>query len=420
MTIDDPALPAVRELTGPLAAEVLRPAVTAAGGLLHHASCVHLHYVPGRELVVRYDCDITWGRLRTRDTLLAATAGKAHLPGTLAITAETANATLHASVWRWPFDPVVRGLSIATAPPLLADRVGRIMTGPLSVEVVAYRPTERAVVRVTDGTGRTCYLKVLPPSQVGPVAAKHHLLAAAGVPVPEVLLADETDGLLLLDALTGATLRDRIRSGHPVRLDPSDLIRLLDRLSDVAPAAAPGPARAPRTRDAVAHAGLLAMLVPEHRPLLHSLGEAFEQADAEVERRSGAVVHGDLHESQLIVDDTGAVTGLLDLDDLGPGDPLDDPAVLLGHLEYRVVAMADHSQDTAHLERCIAAVREHLSAIHGTGPLDLTVAAVLVGLATGPFRVQAPRWRALTAAVLSVAQRYATGGSRPEATTVHS
>jgi len=408
MTIDDPALPAVGALSGPAAADVLRPAVVAAGGTLHDATCVQIHYVPGRELVVRYECDISWGPRRGRDTLLAATTAHGPLPGTLAVTAETPSTTLHASVWRWPYDPVLTGLPLAASPAALADHLGHLATGPLRVHVVAYHPTDRAIVRATDGTGRTLYVKVLPPARVGQVAAKHHALGAGGVPVPEVLATDEANGLLVLPAMPGSTLRDRIKSGHPSPVDPSSLAQLVHRVTATPAAAGRAPGRAPRTQDALGHTRLLATIAPGHRATLALLDQRFGAAMADVERRVGPLVHGDLHEAQLFVDDSGTVAGLIDLDDLGPGDPLDDPAVLLGHLEYRSIVTADGSI-RAVLRRLITDLRDRFTPLHGARALDLTIAAVLVGLASGPFRIQTPDWPRLTADVLAVATSYATG-----------
>ena len=49
-----------------------------------------------------------------------------------------------------------------------------------------------------------------------------------------------------------------------------------------------------------------------------------------VGRSDDWVVHGDLYENQVLFD--GATLGLIDLDDLGPGDPLLDAANFCAHL----------------------------------------------------------------------------------------
>jgi hypothetical protein len=52
------------------------------------------------------------------------------------------------------------------------------------------------------------------------------------------------------------------------------------------------------------------------------------------------------------------------------------------------------------------------------GDLARRVAATCVGLATGPFRVQQPHWRAATLRLISLAERWAARAER--ATTVRS
>ncbi len=406
MTIHDPLLPAVGPLTGAGALEVLLPAVTAAGGTLHTSSPTQVHYVPGRELVVRYDCEVTWGARRGRDTILAATTLQGYLPGAVPVAAETADETLEVSVWRWPFDPVVTGLALAVTPASLTKHLDGVLDGPLAVEVVAYRPTERAVVRVTDRHGEAFFLKVLPPDAVDAIAERHRRLRAVGVPAPRVVFTDPGHGFVLIESVNGATLRDRIKRGDAVWPEPVAIADMLDRLATVTIEGAEWGGRATRTHDAPAHARMLASILPGRRDTLAELERLFAGEFTSVERRRGRVVHGDLHESQLFCDDGGALVGLIDFDDLGPGDPLDDPAVLLGHLEYRALTTSDPSV-AATLGPRIAELRRHFGERHDIRALDLTVAAVLVGLATGPFRACAPEWEQLTVAVLDAAHRRA-------------
>ena len=55
----------------------------------------------------------------------------------------------------------------------------------IRLDVVAYRPTERAVVRITTTTGDVlAYLKVVAPDETASIAARHDALVAAGVPAP--------------------------------------------------------------------------------------------------------------------------------------------------------------------------------------------------------------------------------------------
>jgi hypothetical protein len=427
MTIDDLVLPAVADLTGPVAIDVLRPVVEAAGGTLHEARCVQVHYAPGRELVGRYECDVSWPSGRVRETLLAATTRAGPLPGAIAVTAEAPSGPLDVSVWRWPFDPVLTGLSTAVTPALLSEHLAASVGGPVvvprRVEVVAYRPTERAVVRVTDASGSVRYLKVLPPAAVPALVERHRVARTLGVAAPEVLAADAANGLVLLAAISGPTLREHCKAGGAVWPRTGDLAALLARLHDAGDGHGLAAARSSRTVDALAHARFLHAVVPGDRDRLCRIEDRVGDAVAASVARSGPLVHGDLHEGQLFIDAHGAITGLIDLDDLGPGDPLDDYAVLLGHLEYRVCTAPDPLV-ARRLRAGIASLRAPVGVRGGVAPggvaLDRAVAAVLVGLATGPFRSQAPNWPVLTRTVLDTAERYLAGPSRSPAGTTGS
>jgi len=129
-----------------------------------------------------------------------------------------------------------------------------------------------------------------------------------------------------------------------------------------------------------------------------------------VAARSGVVVHGDLHEGQLVVAPDGTVTGLLDIDDLGTGDPLDDHATLIAHLRFRAAGLDPDDPGRRRLHDHVAALHDHAAELVGREAIDVAVASVLVGLATGPFRVQHPGWQARTAAVVADAVSLATSG----------
>ena len=75
----------------------------------------------------------------------ASTTGP--LPGAVPVEALDGEQALVASVWRWPFDPLVPGLERAVTPGRSDDLVGSWVGAGPTLEVVAYRPTERAVVR---------------------------------------------------------------------------------------------------------------------------------------------------------------------------------------------------------------------------------------------------------------------------------
>lgn len=402
MTIADRCLPAVAHLIGADAHDVLDAAVTTAGGVLHRVDVAQVQYRPGSDIVVRYRAGVTWsGAERRSETLFAAARAAAPFADAIPVVADTDDGPLEVSVWRWPHDPVLPGLPVAVTARDLQAALGPldpVIAGPgTRVEVVAFRPTERAVIRVTS-EGGTRYVKVVPPAALSAITDRHHRLAASGLPVPPVVATDQALGLLVMGELAGTTLRDRIKGGLDPWASPDSIDRLLGQLASVPIEDLP-PASS-RLRDALGHAELLRTVAPETTVTLDRITPRIAAA---VHRDDDPTtfVHGDLHEAQVVVDGLGAVTGLLDIDDVGTGHHLADRATLLGHLRFRAL-MALTSPESqaidAYVDELRAAVPE------GDRPeLDLRSAAVLVGLATGPFRIQRPGWRDEVAAVLDLA-----------------
>lgn len=391
MQIVDAAVPAVQHLTGAGATEVLRAAVHAAGGFLHAARPSQVQYRPGTDVVVRYRADVTWadGSRRRAETLLAAASSSGPLPGAIPIETSDGDEQLVASVWRWPFDPMVPGLERAVTPGRTDELVGVWVGQGAALEVVAYRPTERAVVRVTGDDGRRVYIKAVRPTHVHALIERHTRLLAAGLPVPEVLAANPDQGLVVLAERPGTTFRERIKAELPGWPAPAALGALVARLQEVDPGGLG--ARQGRVADALGHARLLAAVAPTLRGPLDELCRAFRDALPRVRDRSVVTVHGDLHEGQLIVSGDGAITGLLDVDDVGVGDPVDDLATVIGHLRFRL-ATSVSTTSAARLADHIGSLEAHGASEVGPEDLALNVAAVLVGLATGPFRIQRPGW----------------------------
>ena len=113
-------------------------------------------------------------------------------------------------------------------------------------------------------------------------------------------------------------------------------------------------------------------------------------------------MHGDFYEAQLLVDG-GAVVGLLDLDTTGPGARIDDWATLVAHLALLERLVADPAPVAGYRAR----LQDLLDGRWPDGELGARVAGVLVGLATGPFRVQQRNWTAATEARVALAEEWA-------------
>jgi aminoglycoside phosphotransferase (APT) family kinase protein len=397
MLIEDPVLPAAAHLSGRAARDVLAAALRAAGGELNGFCPCHVQYRPGHDVVVRFDATVSWsGRPPVDETLLAATTVHGAPPATLPVEAVTAAGDrLTVGVWRWPFDPRVTGLPDAVTPSTAAQILGGIATGPMRLEVVAYRPTQRAVVRATDATGVVHYLKAVAPARAAALVERHRVLSAAGVPVPRITHCDADAGVVAMVAMDGPTVRERLHTGDrpwPPGEQYERILRLL--ASAEVPGAEPLPSR---VRVASSHAAMLAAVVPSERERLDRLTDQLAGTAERAGARHRPTIHGDLYDAQLVTaigpEGGSRITGVLDIDDVGPGDPLDDRATTLAHLLVRTL---DRDVDASD-RRAVAAYAAHLRRAFGTScdpvDLDLVTAGALVGLATGPFRVQQRGWR---------------------------
>jgi aminoglycoside phosphotransferase (APT) family kinase protein len=186
---------------------------------------------------------------------------------------------------------------------------------------------------------------------------------------------------------------------------PEALFDMLDQVADLeGPALARVAARPTSVERAAGHARVLKAILPDQRDRLRRLVDRLGD-DAPV--RPG-MIHGDLHDTQLLVRDCD-ISGLLDIDGLGPGDRIDDPATLIAYL----------SALGADVPRAALRIRGYSEGIMGASsrlaePDDLArrVAATFVGLATSPFRVQQPHWRATTLRLIALAERWAARAER--------
>ncbi len=384
----DDRLPAVEILLGDAVPEPLRAAVRASGARLVSATTRQVTWWPGRSITVRYRAELDGAHISGQHDLIA-TAGKAIPEGALVL--ESGGTRI--GVWRMPHDPGIPGLAAALDP----GRAGALLSdlgaeeSPVETRLRAYRPGSRAVVEVRGRTARV-FLKLVPTDQVEALHRSHQALAAH-LPVPHSLGFNADLGLLALQALPGATLRDAL--DDPAAPLPD--VAALNGLIAAFPEPAPGlEARSPIER--VRRLGdLLSHLLPEAST---RIGEIVDEIGADP-LEPNVPSHGDFYEAQLLVAD-GAVVGMLDIDTFGWGRPADDPATMLGHLDVR-------RYSSGHLHRIEDYAGSLLRAWDRmVDPTDLRrrVAAVVLGLATGPFRVQRDSWPSATLQRIEMAERW--------------
>lgn len=378
-------------LTGPGAHDLLAAALATVDEELLSWRVRQVDHRPGGSTTAAYDTRVR-GSEGERVQVLGARTGlpTAEGPGLLRLS----DGRREVVVWRFPLDPGLPGLPAA----LDEDAVRRLLDGcgvepgPVELRVRSYRPGRRAVVEVRTPAARL-FVKVLQPDAVEALHRRHVLLRAAGVPVPRSR-GWSGDGLLVLEALPGTSLRARLREGVAPDLAGTALLDLLDRLP-------PQLCELPRRRswsDEVEHyAGVTAATLPSEATRCAQLAARVRAACIEdvVEP-----VHGDLYETSLLLSG-GGLTGLLDLDTAGPGRRADDLACVLAHLA--VLAQLEPTHGGA-----VRALTERWRGDfeRAVDPTDLRarVAGVVVSLATGPHRVQSAGWQELTRARLALAE----------------
>lgn len=386
---------------GPL----LHAAVRHAGGSLVRWALDHVDANPNQSTTATYTAVVDWSYGRRTELLGISARANGRAP-----TDERAeifrDGDREAIVWLYPNDPDLPGLARAAYPEsvaaMLSGVVGRrLRTDQVKLEMIGYRPRRRAVLRATvltdpgRGPGRTVfYLKVLREGLFGEVKQRHELLRAAGVPAPRIALATP-DCLLFLEELPGAPLSKAIFAPDPP-CTAEQLVWVLDSM----PRQVAGLPRRPPWSDAIQHYAAMvihAMPTLEHR--LRWLTHEIESGLAAVPR-GDEPTHGDFHEGQIHVAG-GQICGLLDVDTAGPGRRADDLACLIAHLSTVQRMNAEQAARVRHLLRTWVPVFDQR--VDPT-ELRLRAAAVVISLATGPYRSQETNWQAETVGIVDAAE----------------
>jgi hypothetical protein len=144
-------------------------------------------------------------------------------------------------------------------------------------------------------------------------------------------------------------------------------------------------------------------LMPEHSHRLDALSRHIGE-DPLDER---APVHGDFYEAQVMVKDA-RVVGILDLDTYGWGHPADDVATMIGHLSV----WQSLSRQTERVRSFGQKLLRHADQRVDPADLRRRVAAVVLSLAPGPFRVLLPDWPEETERRISLAERWIESANR--------
>jgi hypothetical protein len=312
---------------------------------------------------------------------------------------------VHLVAWRHPHDPWLPGLPWASSP----GAVGREVFGsavPAELTEVSYRPTRRAVVRAAHGS-QVRYLKVLRRDRAAALHARHRMLLGAGLPVPAPC-GDPVRDVVVLRQLTGTPLAVSVRDDGAAALRPEHVLALLDAL----PAAALDlPARASWTDRVLDYGHAAAVALPEERARIGRIAAAVDEARRDTDAGPTVPVHGDLYEANLLVGpdacgEFGPVTGLLDVDTVGPGHRVDDLACLVAHLAVLPTVHDRYGHAPAAAERMLAGFDE----VVDPAALRVRCAGVALSLVVGARRSGGPPDRARRR--LEIAERFMTVGVR--------
>lgn len=221
-------------------------------------------------------------------------------------------------------DPALPELEHLTTPEGAAEALAAFgFEPPVQISVLAHRKGRRAVVKLSHADGEV-FCKLMQPEVAKPLAQHHRSLRKAGLPVPRVI--GYTDG----GALFIATSEGTPGPDAVMAEEPEVILDAIDRLRDeFAAAGMTGPARASVATRIDWFLEQLQIALPQHAELLDSLSLQLGPVQhAPSSRLTG--IHGDLHIGQLFFDD-GDVSGVIDVDTAGLGEPDNDAANFIGH-----------------------------------------------------------------------------------------
>jgi hypothetical protein len=410
VAIRDEGLPSAADLLGSAGLELAARVAEEGGGSVSSVTTEQALYTPGNALIMNYRAEISSAGDGPSEVVVAAVVDTDGLPEGAPVHQVAGD---DVAVWRFPNDPVLSSLEKALDSDVLRSLLSELELYPLQVDVtpIVYRPTYRAVIRmdlrenklVFDRSNARLqvrrgeseiYLKIVPPESAEEIGQVHEALRPH-MKVPACYGGWADVGLLALEGLPGLTLRDFIRLHDGSPPDADELIGLLTTIHHAV--ATEDWVRSMRRR-VRSHGRLLRTILPDQEERIRRLSDELRQLASE----RPAVIHGDFYDSQVMVDEQGQVTGLLDLDGVGWGDPSDDLATMLGRI-WTSGRTSSRGRDrfTEYAGELLDGFSRHVD----RRDLCLRVAAIVFGRCTGPFRAQDPDWREMALERLDLAEQ---------------
>lgn len=390
-------------LTSPEVGDLLSAVATHGGGSLVDWRLDHVDSSPNRLTTATFAAVVDWPMGR-RDELFGASVRAGGHAGTDENAVIFADGEREVAVWLYPRDPDLPGLIRAAFSEDIAELLnehqvvrGGVKPEQVSLQMVGYRPRRRAVLRAEVATAigtEVFFIKVMREPLFAATVRRHELLLLAGIPAPHVVCATD-DFLLVLRELKGQPLaRAMFDAATPCTAE--QLVGLLDGL----PAEVAALERRPPWVDAVdQYADMISAAMPALAPRLTWLVGEIRTGLGQFPE-GNEPTHGDFHEGQLFVDD-GRVSGVLDIDTIGPGRRADDLACLLAHLS---TVQRMNPEQAARVSRLIQTWVPVFDTRVDPIELRLRAAGVIISLATGPYRSQEPHWEAETDQIIRAAE----------------
>lgn len=237
--------------------------------------------------------------------------------------ADTELAPVQVSVWTLPRDPELPGLVWASDPAKV--RAFTDIADP-HLKRVVYRPTRRAMVRVSDGAQPRAWAKVLRPGLEQPLLQAISTLEGSDFPFAPVL-GTPSEGVIVQAHGQGAPLANLISQ------KPLQAARMFGQIKEVLDALPPAVTDLPRQKSWTDRRRHHAKAIGQSMPDLEApAARLVEQIDEMLTPNPQLVpAHGDFFEANLLTRG-GHISTVLDLDSLGPGTRADDYACLLAHV----------------------------------------------------------------------------------------
>ncbi len=374
---DDPALPQLPALLDPdWVCGALQDHLPEAYGDPERIRIHHFIHSIGRRAMVSYEASWREERYLPPEYFVAKTNGGGSV-----------------ELARYPQDRRLPGLAQAARPQGVLELANsHVLTIPARrarVQLIRYRPEYRAVLRHRLGRVRL-YARVMRPSDVAGFLKTHDVATQTAFAAPGLAGCWRAGGVVWLTEVRGRELRRRIRKGRMP--DPGLLLAGLESLWDLS-----------RQDIGIRPFSLGRAYSRALRSYRHNLRD-FRDSYRELKAIAAvlgpfveawqpkSMAHNDFYDDQLLQLADGRLA-LVDLEDIGPGDPMLDVGNFLGHLRW-----SWQSRDEARAENCRlfhADLRE--AALRRFGwdarALDLREAVCLFRICTNVIRHPKSDWK---------------------------